>query len=358
MRIQELTLEQLEDMEAELIQREEQRDGYYSQLINIYKEMHRKLILLAKKDSEQYNHYLKYIIKRLIALYIKYGTYLKMTHVKDDASAISSLKKAISLDGHNPIAHYRLGFLSYKKHDFVLALHYFQSAIDYQAYYQNREYLLNQQQLFHAHMYLTNSALYVANQSYKEMEKLDCEDSDRLPDYEISPIYAILSQNENYLRTHAFYQVTKNQISQCSLDACNEIVENPPKNTMVLYFGDRETLCIFNEKEVVLSVDLGDIFRHMLLMCSEERPGTRITLRHYFDRLGKDGEVASATFRQRISRLRSKLDQIGLKDSIFQTRHIDETAYYFNEKISYIVLYRIDDIVANEYIDLHSKPLV
>lgn len=358
MRIQELTLEQLEDMEAGLIQREEQADGYYSQLIHIYKEMHRKLILLAKKDSEQYDHYLKYVIKRLIALYIKYGTYLKMNHQKDDASAFSSLKKAISLDRYNPIAHYRLGFLSYKNRDFAHALQYFQSAIEYQVSYQKNEYLLNQQQLFHAQMYLTNSALYVANRSYKEMEKLNWGDADMLPDYEISPIYAILCKNENYLRSHAFYKVKKNQISHCSLETCNEIVENLSKNTMALYFGDREIFSKFNEKEVALSVGLADFFRHLLLMCSEERPGTRITLRHYFDRFDEDGEVAEATFRQRISRLRSKLDQIGLKDSIFQTRILDETAYYFNEKISYIVLYRIDDIVANEYINLHSKPLI
>ena len=85
-----------------------------------------------------------------------------MNHVKDDASAIASFKKAIALDKQNPIAHYRLGFLTYKERDYVLAVQYFQRAIDSQPYYQNREYVLNEQQLFHAHMYLTNSALYVA----------------------------------------------------------------------------------------------------------------------------------------------------------------------------------------------------
>ena len=75
--------------------------------------MHRKLILLARKDPKQYVDYLQYIKKRLLACCIKYGTYLKMNHVKDDDSAIASLKKAIALDKHNPIAHYRLGFLSF-----------------------------------------------------------------------------------------------------------------------------------------------------------------------------------------------------------------------------------------------------
>ena len=39
MKDKELTLEQLEDMEADLLQIEEQKDGHYSQLINIYKAM-------------------------------------------------------------------------------------------------------------------------------------------------------------------------------------------------------------------------------------------------------------------------------------------------------------------------------
>ena len=50
MKDKELTLEQLEEMEADLLQIEEQKDGHYAQLINIYKEMHSKLILLAKKN--------------------------------------------------------------------------------------------------------------------------------------------------------------------------------------------------------------------------------------------------------------------------------------------------------------------
>ncbi|MFB9986512.1 hypothetical protein [Bacillus benzoevorans] len=106
---------------------------------------------------------------------------------------------------------------------------------------------------------------------------------------------------------------------------------------------------------MVLSSDRADILRHMLLMCSKDSPGTRVTFRNYFGSYGKDGEVTNENFRQRISRLRSKMDQIGLKDHIIQTRHLDETAYYFDENLSYMVLYRVDDVVANEYISLHSS---
>ena len=112
---------------------------------------------------------------------------------------------------------------------------------------------------------------------------------------------------------------------------------------------------LFNGKEVVLSKDRADLLRHMLIMCSKDSPGTRVTFRNYFDSYGKDGEVNSASFRQRISRLRANLDQIGLKDPIIQTRHLDETAYYFDENLPFMVLYRVDDVVANEYITLQSR---
>ena len=74
-----------------------------------------------------------------------------------------------------------------------------------------------------------------------------------------------------------------------------------------------------------------------------------MTFRNYFNSYGKDGEVNSASFRQRISRLRANLDQIGLKDHIIQTRYLDEAAYFFDENLPFIVLYRVDDVVATEY---------
>ena len=351
MRLKDLSMEQLEDMEQELHQNEEQKDGFYSQLIDIYKEIYNRLISLARKDPEQYSDSLEYTKKRLVSFLIKYGTYIKMNHVKDDHLAMSSLKRAIELDRNNPIAHYRLGFLFYKDRDYTHAVQYFQAALDFQSIYENRDYQLNEQQLFHAHMYLTNSALNVANQSYQQMEQLKWRDSDQLPNYELSPIYTIMSHNEDYLQANAFYQVTKDGSCNCSKETCEELAENPPRNTLLLYF-DRENYLIFNGKEVSLSIDQAGLLRHMLLVCSKNRPGTRITFREFFNSYGKDGEVINSTFRKGIERLRTKLIQIGLEERIIQTRHLNETAYFFDENIPYIVLYRIDDMLANEYITL------
>lgn len=312
MRLRDLSLEKLEELEQELHDQEEPNDGYYAQLVNIYKEMHRRLIPLAKKDPNQYGHSLQYTKKLLMSYLIKYGTYLKMANVKDDDLAIKSLKEAIHFDPFNPMAHYRLGFLSYKNRDFNSAVQYFQSAIIFHPTYKNTDYFLNEQQMFHAHMYLTNSALQVAGKTYKEMDKLEWGQTEQLPNYELSPIYKMLSHNDEYLLANAFYKITKQNISTCSKQECENIIDNNPPNTVILYFNDRENIIMFNGTEVSVSQKQAEILRHMLLLCSKDKPGTRMTFRDFFSSFGEDGEVKIKTFRKPMERLNEKLNTIGL----------------------------------------------
>ncbi|MBB6447788.1 tetratricopeptide repeat protein [Bacillus benzoevorans] len=341
-------MEQLEEYEQELHEMEEPNDGYYSILINIYKEMYKRLISLARKDSDQYGYSLNYTKKLLVSYLITYGTYLKMTNIKDDELAIKSLKEAVKLEHNNPIAHYRLGFLSYKKEDFSNSVQYFQSAIDFHHTYNNPDYQLNKQQMFHAHMYLTNSALHVASRTYQELERLEWGKSEFLPNYEISPIFKMLSKNDEYLQENAFYKVTRNNVSTCSKEECEELIENNPRDTIVFYFSDRENMLRFNNNHVTLSPNSSDILRQLLINCTIDCPGTRFTFRDYFSRFGPDGEVIKSTFRKSIERLRDKLKDVGLADMVIVTRYKDETAYYFDANIPFIILYRVDDIVGQE----------
>lgn len=351
MGLKDLSIEQLEEREQELHDNVEQNDGYYSQLVNIYEEMHKRLSPLARKDPERYGGPVNYTKKLLVSYLIKYGTYLKMNNMKDDKLAVNSLKKALRFDPTNPMAHYRLGFLSYKVQDFCDAVQFFQSAIDFQQTYNNRAYLLNEQQLYHAHMYLTNSALHVASHSYKEMEKFEWGKLEQLPNYELSSIYKIMSHNDEYLQANAFYKVTNNHVSTCSKETCEEIVDHNPPNTMILYFNDRENIVMFNGNEEALSPSRADMLRHLLLKCTKEQPGTRITFRDYFSSTGTDGEVNKKTLQKAIGRLRDKLMDIGLLSDIFGvTQHRGETGYYFNEGISCIVMFRVDDVAGSEYI--------
>lgn len=338
-------LEQLEREETKLHNEKEEIHGFYHQKITLYQKMFRCLERLASINPEEYSDSLKYVKNMLILSLIKYGTYKKMNDQKDDRLAISSLEEAVTLDAQNPIAHYRLGFLSYRKGNFGKAMHHFQTAIKAQPSYLDSTYLLNEQQLFHAHMYLTNSALQVAEETHRNMKKLECKSLEQLLNYEISPIYEILEQNKAYLLSHAFYRVEKEQVGTCSFETCSEIVDTPPSNHFVLYFGDRETIGVWNERSVVLSIQTADILKDMLIKCSEKKPGTRMIFKDHFQSTGADGEVMKNTFRKAINRLRNKLREVGLDCCVMKKNYLGETAYYFDQNIPYTVLYRVDDVI-------------
>ena len=246
MRFKEMTLEQLKDVERELLEEEDN----YSLQVSLYEEMYRKILLLSRKDKEKYSAHLEGVKGLLIKYLVKYGAYLKMVYQKDDYTAEKSLQKVFKYDKENPIVHYRLGFLAYKKSDYKAASSYFYDSLEYNHFYKIKKYQLNNKQKYYAHMYLTNSALHLAASSYKGLEKLSLnKEIDNLPNLEISPFYHYLSQNDSYMEQNAFYQVTGNEKKTCSKEACEDLFDENPLNTMILYFQDRCPQLVFNDKK-------------------------------------------------------------------------------------------------------------
>ncbi|MCS0671614.1 tetratricopeptide repeat protein [Cytobacillus firmus] len=351
MRLRDLTLEELEDLEQELHENGEQSNfGYYAKLINVYEEMYKRIVPLVRKDRAMYYHSLQYTKKLLVSYLVKYGTYLKMNKFKDDKIAISSLKKALSYEKNIPIAYYRLGFLYYKQGDYSQAVRYFQEVLNYHKLGDDPNFSLNQQQEFHAHMYLANSALYVASSTYEAMEDLPYSSAKMLPNLAFSPLYETLRDNEQFLKNHAFYKITNGNIETCSKDTCEEIAENGENNTLVVYFNDRENVLFFNGEETIITPGQANMIRHFLLSSKEKNPCTRITMKDFFGKTGTDGEVKKNTFIKSIERLRTRMKALNMPDIIDVKQYQGETAYYFNEMIPYIVLFRVDDAFANDYI--------
>ncbi|KON87921.1 hypothetical protein AF332_14530 [Sporosarcina globispora] len=350
LKIKELTLDELEELEQDLHENGEKSDyGYYKQLVTIYETMYKKLKSLARKNGPEYDYSLQYTKKLLVTHLIKFGTYLKMNHFKDDLAAVESLIKAIGLEQKLPIAYYRLGFLAYKHGKYGSAVRYFQQALD-KHLVDDPTCALNQQQKFHAHMYLANSALYVASQTYETIEKLPYSPMEQLPNPELSPLLETLSSNENYLRNHAFYKITKNKTVTCSKEACEDLYENSENNELVLYFNDRENILLFNGEEVIITPTQANMIRHFLLSSSRENPCTRITMRDFFGRTGSDGEVRKKTFIKSIERLRVSLRSIDIPEIIDVTQYRGETGYYFNDSIPYTVMFMVDDAFGNDYV--------
>jgi len=92
MRLRDKSLEELEDLEAELsTQEDDQGAPNFAMRIDIYREMYQRLDQLVHKQKVEYKSSLDYVKKRLIYYLIDYGSYLKMVDQKDDHLAIQCL---------------------------------------------------------------------------------------------------------------------------------------------------------------------------------------------------------------------------------------------------------------------------
>ncbi|MBT2696186.1 hypothetical protein J7E79_01895 [Bacillus sp. ISL-40] len=267
------TLEELEDLEAELSAREAERgSNNYTMKINLYEEMYRKLQHLVRQKNDDYTSSLEYVKRKLIYCLINYGTYLKTEYQKDDRLAAKCLEEAMKYDHTNPISPYRLGFLSYKNQAYSKATQYFQKAIENQKYYQNNQYKLNSQQQVNAYLYLTNSALHIAKSTYEEMKQLPASNDLEIPNHGFSPLFKRLLENDQYLQSHAFYKISQTEKTTCSKEECEDLIKSKPFETIILYFSDRNISVFFEGEETSLTQDQGNMLSYFLLKSSEEDP--------------------------------------------------------------------------------------
>jgi tetratricopeptide (TPR) repeat protein len=344
MRLRNKSIDELLDLEAELHSSvDEGDDGSLINLIDVYEELYRKIS--SGRDSE-YATSLETIQKKLISYLIRYGTYLKMVYQKDDGSAKISLRKAVRYDRENPNANYRLGFLNYKQRKYVEAISYFNQALQYHpVYYKGKEYLLNDQQLYNAHLYLTNSALHIAEETQSSLKKLSIAvTQDRLPNLEISALYDLIQQNEGYLLNHAFTIISNEGKKMASKDECERIIESEPSTTLILYFSDRMNSIHLNGREEPLSVNQAEMLRYFLLKSNNVNPATRREFFNLYDNRGELDKMPRNTFIQNVNRLKLKLRLLGVPPIIDTKNTNNETGYYFNQELPFMVMYRSDDI--------------
>ena len=224
-----------------------------------------------------------------------------------------------------------------------MALTYLQQALKFQQMSKDNRYLLNDQQILNAHLYLTNSALYIASQSYENINLLPNHNQTELPNYEFSELYPRLADFEIYLKKNAFYKITRDSKTTCSREECEELLRLEPQDTIVLYLNDRNIKLLFNENPETMSQELSDILRYLLLKSNEANPATRFTLQNFFPSSKNEGIVKNATFRKRFSRLKSKMDSCQIPTVIHLANNPVETAYYFDGSLPFIIMYRVDE---------------
>lgn len=352
MRLREKSIEELLDLEADLRQLiDDEQDGSVSRLIEVERELYRRI----KNDKKsEYSSSLEKIKGDLVSNLVRYGTYLKTQYRKDDYVAKRSLQQAISYQKEIPIAHYRLGFLSYKQKQYVDGITYFRNALKYQEQCHNERYKLNRQQLFNGNVYLANSALYIAEEAKSSLKEIESEAlMASLPSYKRSSLYDLIFENEKILAENAFFIVSANGKKTVSKEEVDRLVEEALDKkcwpgTLLLYFSDRSHSLIFKGEEVALSINRAEMLRYFFLNTSERSPATKNHFRGILEtRMGND-EISTEAFIQSIRRIREKLREVGSSNVIVnkprpRSNIGGPTEYYYDPIIPYIIIHRTDN---------------
>ncbi|WP_147533004.1 hypothetical protein [Bacillus marasmi] len=335
------TIDELLDMEQELLDAEEdENNGIVYMRISIYKALLSKIS--ADKTSE-YITSLEKIKTKLISYLIQHGTYLKTVYQKDDHAAESTLKDALKYERHLPIVHYRLGFLNYKKRKFTTALIHFENALKIQTRDNNKQYHLNQQQLYYCHLYLANCGLFIAQNAQRSLDELELNVKPNvIQKYETSSLFHLIKHNEALIEKHGYQIITNEGSRYCSLEECEAAFER--NNTMILDLTKRENIISYNQKDKPLSKNQVELLRFLLLKSNLDTPITKHDVYDLFNNADENGEIPTNTYIQNITRLNQRLSNAGIPIKVIENKpDHQETAYYYNQLIPFIIIHRSDD---------------
>ncbi len=333
------TIEELLDLEADFRVGSGRELENYHVLLSIYETLYKKIA--TDRDSD-YAPSLPKIKETLIFHLIQHGTYLKTVYQKDDRAAEHSLTKALRYERALPIAHYRLGFLHYKKKNYARALTYFQNAIHFQNEDGNKTYQLNTQQLYNCNLYLANCGLFVAKAAHESLEQLKATvDVQRIPDYDLSPLYHVIDENEWYLEQNAYIKITNDKQQYCGFDEYENHLDD--KNTILVDLTSRENRLQFNGKETTLSQNHVELLRYLFLNSSNVNLMTKYDVLDLFPGY-EQNEIPTNTYVQNISRLKRKLTSIGIDTPVIENEQRGDTSgYYYNGQLPFCLIHRSDE---------------
>lgn len=335
MKLRDLTLKELyQEIEKRDLDIEKNGIGY-SYVIPVWEEVRKRFLKERNRDAASD------VENTLINLLIRYGSYLKMKTVKSDKEAIESLNRALHFSRPLPIAHYRLGFLHYRKENYEESSLHFHQALTTQN--RAKDYLLNERQLYYAHLYAINSNLHLVYETHIKMEELDMDGRyDPLQSLPSSQLFDQLLDSDLYLKNHAFIKKTKYGESLCSKEKCEDIVNDANGDHVYLYFNDRGVE-VFYDGSRELAYSDADLLRYLLLKSNDQPldPNVLTDIQLKID-LVSENNVSKA-----MSRLKSRLEDVSLHHMITKVR----AGYVINPKLDYTIMYRHDDGVYLDYLD-------
>jgi hypothetical protein len=168
---------------------------------------------------------------------------------------------------------------------------------------------------------------------------------EKVPNLEMSPLYEMIKQNESYLEANAFTVITRDEEKKCSKEECEERAEGSLQDILILYFTDRYTLLLYNGKKKKLSVNHAEMLRYFFIATTEEEPATKKTFYDLFINKEENVEIPSNTFSKAVGRLKEKITQVGVRNSIIESMSLNgQPAYYCNQELPFLIMHRSDDI--------------
>lgn len=265
---------------------------------------------------------------------VKYGTYLKTEFQKDDAAAEKTLKQALRYDQTIPQAHYRLGFLAYKKEEYNNALFHFQHAVENQRLNPLHKMSLSNQQSYHALLYLSNSALYMAAEAQQQSREMSIQhdvEEKKIEQLTLSPLYALIDANASYLAQHAF-QITDSRGQRgVSWEEYEEMMDKADSDELMLDMTGREIWARYGREAVKLTIYNAELLRTLMLNSSEASPLAKTGLSDLFS--VKSGEIKIERYVKSISRLRQKLLLLNLPEDVIgmvaKPLNGQDTSYFY-----------------------------
>ena len=197
--------------------------------------------------------------------------------------------------------------------------------------------------MYNTQLYLSNSALYITQDAQNKLELESEENRQHAPRLPMSSLYEIIQRNETYLVENAFTIVTPDGESRCSKQKCAEIAYEGLRDMLILYFSDREESLIYNEEEIKLTIDQAEILRYFLLKTTEQFPAIKTDFSNIIQSNKRSGEIHTNTYTKNVERIREKIKKVEVPIFIIDNKEFDgETAYYYNQKIPFIIMHRTD----------------
>lgn len=338
-----MSVEELLDMEINLQEKANlDEPAALIRLAELY-----RFILSKIMRNRDYSYLVEITKKKLTKILINYGTYMKASNKNEMAK--KNLTKVLKYKDDIPIVHYRLGFLAYEEADYLKATEHLKKAIDLNRNEKDQFYKLNERQNYYAHLYLTNSALYIAKSANDKLETLENEQFEKLPKYETSPLFNVITKIEQYLNANGYLIVTKEGKKYASKEEVNDLIDSNEMNlTLICYFVDGNYEVIFRGRSRDLqSRKQAEMLRYILLHGTEESPITKFQVQEIFE---SKGTIPNNTFNTAMIRLKNKLkESLNLPFEFLIKRKdvsIDgnktTSGYFYTGEMDYILIYRSD----------------